>query len=71
MWIRNWGFDRLFPLSSFPDDSAVTKCGVAHELVSPKTDDDATDDDNQPPQVAYSRPWHVSLTWVSMYHWFV
>ncbi|XP_026790496.3 complement factor B [Pangasianodon hypophthalmus] len=61
----------LFILNSYEDlgevfnrminDSAVTKCGVAHELVSPRID--ADDDDNDLSQVAYTRPWHVSISW--------
>ncbi|XP_053502460.1 complement factor B [Ictalurus furcatus] len=61
----------LFILSSYEDlgevfnrminDSTVTKCGVAHELVSPSID--AADDDIEPSQVAYTRPWHVSISW--------
>ncbi|KAK3531783.1 hypothetical protein QTP70_029747, partial [Hemibagrus guttatus] len=44
------------------NDSTVTKCGLAHELVSPRTNDDA-DYDTEPPQPAYTRPWHVSIGW--------
>lgn len=62
-------FDLVFPLASFPDDSAVTKCGVAHELVSPRPAADDDDDDIEPSQVAYTRPWHVSVSWVSKCTW--
>lgn len=68
--VANWEksvFDVVFPLASFPDDSTVTKCGVAHELVSPSID--AADDDIEPSQVAYTRPWHVSISWVSECTW--
>ncbi|KAG7321804.1 hypothetical protein KOW79_014662 [Hemibagrus wyckioides] len=44
------------------NDSTVTKCGVAHEMVSPRTNNDA-DYDTDIPQPAYTRPWHVSLDW--------
>ncbi|XP_060754099.1 complement factor B [Neoarius graeffei] len=60
----------LFILSSYDDlgevfnrminDSAVTKCGVAHELVSPRID---ADDDIEISQIAYTKPWHVSVSW--------
>ncbi|KAM9468505.1 complement C2 [Clarias gariepinus] len=39
------------------NDSAVTKCGVAHELVIPKTDDNAKHERWD------TRPWHVSINW--------
>ncbi|KAI5625623.1 complement C2 [Silurus asotus] len=42
------------------NDSAVTKCGVAQEVVY------KTDDDDEPPEDAYSRPWHVSVSWQGM-----
>lgn len=55
----------IVPLTSFLDDSAVTKCGVAHELVIPKTDDNAKHERWD------TRPWYVSINWVSEYTWSV
>ncbi|TSN57739.1 Complement factor B [Bagarius yarrelli] len=62
----------LFILKSYKDlgevfnrminDSSVTKCGVAHELVSPRTNDDGGYDP-EPSQIVYTRPWHVSIFW--------
>ncbi|XP_047676936.1 complement factor B isoform X1 [Tachysurus fulvidraco] len=45
------------------NDTTVTKCGVAQELVSLRINDDA-DYDNNPSQPAYTRPWHVSIGWL-------
>lgn len=44
---------------SYPDDTAVTKCGVAQEFVYPK---DIPKDFVVPPN---TRPWHVNIAWVS------
>ncbi|XP_062872831.1 complement factor B [Trichomycterus rosablanca] len=44
------------------NDSAVTKCGMAQELVYPRKTPE-THEDTEAPQPAYTRPWHVSVYW--------